>query len=181
VTTGFGFREDARSDILQVGANACREASVVAEYSGGYGKSTRYYIGYTDATTNTLLLVAWGGFAGGLPFFSYRDSYCSSNVPIVASGSSVIGEQLQVLVDNGSPLAATMFNTPDSLSLGLFGCGCLVGIANGSVCGPSSMYWTVPNNTFYVGIELSVQGLSLASPECMNLFTLSDIVDFRIR
>jgi hypothetical protein len=181
VNTGFGFREDARSGILQVGANNCREASIVAEYSGGYGRSTRYYVGYTDATTNTLLLVAWGGFEGGLPFFNYRDSYCSSNVPIMASGSSVIGEQLQVLVDNGSPLAATMFNGPDSISLGLLGCGCLQGIANGAVFGPSNLYWTVPNNTAYVGVDLSVQGLSLASPECLSLFTLSDIVDFRVR
>jgi hypothetical protein len=175
------IREESRSGIFQVAANDCGQTNICADYSGGNAMTPRYCVSFTDITTNTFNLVAWGGFTGGTTYFTQRDSYCFDDIPITASGIPAIGQTITVQVQGGSPLAATMFGFPDSFLLTPFGCNCLQGVAAGSLFGPSTLNWTVPNKPIYVGIDLSVQGFSLSGTECLNLISISDTIDFRIR
>jgi hypothetical protein len=179
ILPGGTSREDARSGISQVGLNDCGQTNIVADYSGGGLQTPRYCVAYTDVTTNTFNLAAWGGFAGGANMFTFRDSYCFNDLPITASGSSAIGQTVNIQVLGGSPLAAMAFGLPQSLSLFPF-CNCLQGTDQTAIVGPT-LNWTVPNKPIYVGIDLSVQGFAITGTECFDLVNISDIVDFRIR
>ena len=174
------LRIESRTGLQTSSSDVKGQCNIVADYSGGTLPSPRYFVSFTYVTTNSLNLVNFGGFTGGSTLFSSRDSYCTNQLPISVTGSPVIGQTLFVSVNNNSPLAASIFGFPDSISLGLLGCNCLQGVAVGAIYGPASFAWTVPNNPTFVGTALAVQGFELGT-ECLSLFNLSDIVDFTLR
>jgi hypothetical protein len=176
----FQLRIESRTGLQTSSTDARAQCNVVADRSGGTGTSPRYFISFTNLTSNSFHLVNFGGYTGGTTLFTSRDSFCSNQLPISVTGSPVIGQTVFVSVDNGSPLAASIFGFQDSISLGLLGCGCLQGVALGAVYGPASFNWTVPNNPTFVGTGLAVQGFALGN-ECLGMFNLSDIVDFTLR
>ncbi|MFY9342530.1 MAG: hypothetical protein WAT39_08570 [Planctomycetota bacterium] len=173
------LRTESRTGLGTSGADTKRQCNVCADYSGGSAMTPRYVISFTHVNTNTFNLVAFGGHTGSANSFTYRGIGCS-NLPITATGSSVIGQTLTVTVGNGA-LSGTIFGFPDSISLAPLGCNCLQGVALGAIYGGNPLVWTVPNNPIYVGIDLSVQGFTIAGNQCLNLFDISDTIDFRVR
>jgi len=173
------FRFDQQPIGLQTsGAEAKTQVSVVADFSGGGQASPRYFVSFTNETSNTFHLVNFGGWAGGTNFFTYRGLTCGG-LGISASGSSAIGQTTTITVANG-PLSATVIGTPGYIPLNALGCNCAQGVDN-FFYGPNPLVWTIPNNPAYVGLQFSIAGFSIQSGQCLGLFDISDTIDFSIR
>jgi hypothetical protein len=173
------FRYDQQPIGLQTsGSDAKSQVSVVADFSGGGLASPRYFVSFTNETSNTFHLVNFGGWAGGANFYTYRGLNCGG-LGITATGSSAIGQTTTITVANG-PLSATVIGTPGFVPLNALGCNCVLGVDN-SFTGPNPLVWTIPNNPAFVGLQFSIAGLSIQTSQCLNLFDVSDTIDFSIR
>lgn len=173
------FRYDQQPIGLQTsGSEAKSQLSVVADFSGGNQASPRYFVSFTNETSNTFNLVNFGGWAGGTNFYTYRGLTCGG-LGITATGSSAIGQTTTITVANG-PLSATVIGTPGYIPLNALGCNCAQGVDN-FFYGPNPLVWTIPNNPAYVGLQFSIAGFSIQSGQCLGLFDMSDTIDFSIR
>lgn len=173
------FRFDVQPTGLQTsGSDAKSQVSVVADFSGGGLASPRYFVSFTNETSNTFHLVNYGGWAGSANFYTYRGLTCGG-LGITATGSSAIGQTTTITVANG-PLSATVIGTPGFIPLNALGCNCVQGVDN-FFYGPNPLVWTIPNNPAYVGLQFSIAGFSIQSGQCLGLFDMSDTIDFSIR
>jgi hypothetical protein len=176
--TTASFRIEERTGLITSGADNYGEGNVCADYSGGSGVSPKYFLSFSEQTSNTLRLEAYAGHAGGTTFFTTRPSQCGS-LGISASGSPVLGQTLTVTAANG-PLSGTVVGVPGFIPLNVLGCNCWQGVDQFIYFG-NPFVWTVPTNTAYVGIPLSVQGWTIAGTQCLGFVDLSDTVDFTIQ
>lgn len=173
-----GFRIEERTGLITSGAENYGQGNVCAYYSGGGIVSPKYYLAFSEQTQNTFRLEAYAGHAGGTTYFTTRPSQCG-NLGISASGSPVLGQTLTVTVDNG-PLSGTVVGVPGFIPLNVLGCNCWQGVDQFVYYG-NPFVWTVPNNTAYVGIPLSVQGWTVVGTQCLGFVDLSETIDFTIQ
>ena len=172
------FRTDFSGGLASSSLDTNTQMNVHADFSGGPLPTPRYVISYTKETNNTFNLAAFGGYSGGTNFFTTRPSQCGT-LSIAASGSPVIGQSVTITLGNGA-LSATILGFPGVIPLNVLGCNCWQGVTNGIYLG-NPLVWAVPNNPQFVGITLSAQGFTIVGSQCLNLFDLSDTVDFTIR
>ncbi|MCB9876118.1 MAG: hypothetical protein H6835_00835 [Planctomycetes bacterium] len=171
------FRIEERTGLQTSGAQLHGQGNVCADYSGGNAVSPRYFLSFTNFTTNTFNLVNYGGYPGGL-FFTTRQTQCG-NLPISVGGSPVIGQTVNASVGFGA-LSGIMFGVPGYIPLNVLGCSCALGVDQAIQVG-NPVYWTVPNDPRVVGIPLSMQGWTVVGSQCLGVLDLSDTVDFTIR
>jgi hypothetical protein len=172
-----GFRVEERSSLATSSLDDYGHCNICADYSGGSAMSPRYMISFTELTTNTFRLEAFGGYAGNTNFFSTRPSQCGT-LPITASGSPVIGQTVTVTVGGGG-FSGTLLGFPNHVPFNA-GCNCWIGV-DPSVTMGNPLVWTVPNNPAYVGLALAVQGWSFSGSQCLGTIDISDTVDFTVR
>lgn len=172
------FRVEGR-DGMSTGSNLeYGECNVCADFSGGGTPSPRYFVSFSEKSSNTFRLVNYGGYRSG-DFFTYRGTQCG-NLAISASGSTALGQTAQFTVANGSQ-SGTYVGFPAYLSLQLaLGCNCALGVDPGSFAG-NPFVWTIPNDTMLVGATFSVQGFTILGSSCLGTVDLSDTIDFTIR
>ncbi len=176
--TTNSFRVDGRNGMNTSGAENYGECNVCADFSGGGNVSPRYFVSFTAQATNTFDLVNFGGYTGSPNFYTYRSTQCG-NLAITPSGSTVIGQTMQVSVANGA-LSGTFAGFPGGASLQLaLGCNCFTGVDSGNFFG-NPFVWTIPQDPLLVGSSFSIQGYTAAGSSCLGFIDFSDTVDFTI-
>ncbi|MEZ6038512.1 MAG: hypothetical protein R3F29_13600 [Planctomycetota bacterium] len=171
------FRIEERTGLNTSSLDTLGQGNVCADFSGGGAVSPRYFLSFTNLSTNTFNLVNYGGYPGGT-FFTTRQTQCG-NLSISVSGSPVIGQTVIADVGLGA-LSGTMIGVPGYIPLNAIGCNCAQGVDQQVYLG-NPLYWTVPNNPQFVGLQLSIQGWTVAGSQCLGFVDLSDTVDFTIR
>lgn len=156
-------------------ANADNRTPIASYLSGGNQVSTSYSVAALDVGLATLF--EYGGHTAG-PFFLVRPTECG-NLPITAEGSPALGNTVTITAQSPLP-TGTLFGFPGNLNLSFIGCPCTVGVDQ-SIVSANPLIWTVPNNTAFVGVELSVQGWAVSGGNCLSLLDLSDTIDFEVR
>ncbi|HEX5051322.1 MAG TPA: hypothetical protein VFZ65_06090, partial [Planctomycetota bacterium] len=153
------------------------ECNVCADYSGGNTVSPRYFISFTEKTSNTFRLENYGGWYGG-PFFAPRPSQCGTTT-LTVTGLPVIGQTLTFDVQPG-PLAAVHIGTPTFIPLNALGCNCWQGV-DPIATFIAPWVWSIPSLPAAVGLALSAQGFHITGTQCLGFIDLSDTIDFTIR
>jgi hypothetical protein len=171
------FRVEERTGLGTSSLQDYGQTNLCADYSGGSTLSPRYVLTFTETSTNTFTMWAYGGWRPG-NFFSVLNNECGS-LSISASGSPVIGQTVTFTVGGGA-LSGTILGFPGFIPLNVLGCNCWQGVDQGLYLG-NPLSWTVPNNPIYVGYTLSVQGWTIGGSQCLGFVDLSDTIDFTIR
>jgi hypothetical protein len=169
------FRVEERTGLITSGLEDYEQTNVCASFSGGSTRTPRYFLSFSERTSNTFRLEAFDGTAGTAAFVT-RSTQCGS-AGITASGQPALGQSL-TFTASGPGFTGILFGFPGSAILGP--CGCLNGVAQAQTM-PGSFVWIVPANPTYVGIPLSVQGFALSGSACYGFLDVSNTLDFTIR
>lgn len=169
------FRVEERTGMITSSLENYGQTNVCAAYSGGSNRTPRYFVSFSEQTSNTFRLAAYEG-TSGVAAFVPRYTQCGS-ATITASGQPILGQTLSFTA-NGPGFTGILFGFPGSALLGP--CGCLNGVAQAQTM-PGSFGWSVPTHPAYVGIQLSVQAFALSGSACYGFLDVSDTLDFRIR
>ncbi|MCB9879380.1 MAG: hypothetical protein H6835_17430 [Planctomycetes bacterium] len=172
------FRVDQRSSLNTSPVDDHGQGSIWADFSGGPAASPHYFLSFSDFTSNTFDLVDYGGFAGTTQYFTTVPTQCGG-LWIQSGGMPAIGQQVNFL-SGLVGASGTIFGVPGQIPLNALGCNCTLGVADG-VFMPNPLYWTVPNDPRFVGIQLAVQGWTLTGSQCLGAIDLSDTIIFTIR
>ncbi|MBL8725022.1 MAG: hypothetical protein JNK49_13310 [Planctomycetes bacterium] len=169
------FRVEERTGLITSSLDNYGQTNICASFSGGGVRTPRYYLSFTEQTTNTFRLEAFDGTAGTAAFQT-RFTQCGS-AGISASGQPALGQSL-AFTASGPGFTGILFGFPGSAILGP--CGCLNGVAQAQAM-PGSFVWTIPAEPAYVGIALAVQGFALSGSACFGVLDVSNTLDFTIR
>ena len=150
---------------------------IASDAGSGSAPSPRYKIVSAKYTSNDIQVFDYGGYSPG-QLFTTRPMQCG-NLSISASGTPAIGNPVTFTVGNGA-LSGTILGFPGAIPLNVLGCNCTQGVVNGLYLG-NPLVWTVPPDSAYIGITLSVQGWTIAGSQCLGFVDLSDTIDFTIR
>ena len=150
---------------------------MAADSGSGSAPSPRYKIVSANYGSNDIQVFDYGGYSPG-PLFTTRPMQCGT-LSITASGTPALGNPVTFTVGNGA-LSGTILGFPGSIPLNVLGCNCTQGVVNGLYLS-NPLVWTIPPDSAYIGITLSVEGWTVAGSQCLGFVDLSDTIDFTIR
>lgn len=150
---------------------------MAADAGSGSSPSPRYKIVSAKFNSNDIQVFDYGGYSPG-QLFTTRPMQCGT-LSIAASGTPALGNPVTFTVANGA-LSGTIVGFPGAAPLGALGCNCTLGVANGFLA-LSPFSWTIPTDSAYIGMTVSVQGWTIAGSQCLGAIDFSDTIDFTIR
>ncbi|MBL8752471.1 MAG: hypothetical protein JNK15_04140 [Planctomycetes bacterium] len=171
------FRVEERTALITSGLDTYGETNICADYSGGGSMSPRYFLSFSEQSSNTFRLEVFGGWLPGQFFVPQTNP--GGVTTMAVTGSPVIGQTVGFDVQPG-PLAAVHIGTPNYIPLNALGCNCVQGVDPvATFLSPWS--WTIPNNVVFVGLQFAAQGFHLTGTQCLGFIDLSQSVNFTIR
>lgn len=171
------FRVEERTGLITSSLDNYAQTNICADYSGGGTPSARYFLSFTEQTSNTFRLENFGGYASG-QFFVNAGGQCGVT-SLSITGTPVIGQTMGFNV-TPAPLCAVHIGFPSFIPLNSLGCNCFQGV-NPVATFVAPWSWTLPNDTAAVGLALAAQGFHITGTQCLGFIDLSDTINFTIR